>query len=113
MSHRTSGKYPTRSRAVIHNGVVTTVAVADTKVPDLYEQACDALKVIERNLAEAGTSKARILTATIYITDMKKKVEFNRAWDEWVDLQNLPLRACVGVALEADDLVEIVVTAEI
>ena len=91
---------------------MTTVAVADTKVPDLYAQACDALKVIDRNLAAAGTSKARILTATVYITDMTRKPEFNRAWDEWVDPQNLPVRACVGVALEADDLVEIVVTAE-
>ncbi len=113
MPQRIPSIYPTRSRSVVHNGVVTTVAVADTKVPDLYKQACDALAVVERNLAEAGTTKDRILTAMIYITDIRNKDEFNRAWDEWVDLQNPPLRACVGIALEAEDLVEIVVTATV
>ncbi len=49
----------------------------------------------------------------IYIRDITMKPEFNRAWDEWVDHQNLPLRACVGASLEHDDLVELVVTAAI
>lgn len=35
----------------------------------------------------------------------------NQAWDEWVDLANPPQRACLGVTLEGQDLVEIVVTA--
>jgi enamine deaminase RidA (YjgF/YER057c/UK114 family) len=102
---------PTRSRAVIHDGVVTTVATSATKVPSLYEQAQDALATIDRNLAEAGTHKSRILMVMIYITDIADKPEFNRAWDEWVDRSNLPLRACVGTPLEGDDLVELVVTA--
>jgi enamine deaminase RidA (YjgF/YER057c/UK114 family) len=50
---------------------------------------------------------------TIYITDTAMKSQFNRAWDEWVDRDNLPLRACVGAALENDDLVELIVTATI
>ena len=41
------------------------------------------------------------------------KPELNRAWDEWVDRDNLPLRACLGVDLEGDDLVELVVTAAV
>ena len=47
----------------------------------------------------------------LYITDIARKPEFNRAWDEWVDRANLPLRACVGASLEHDDLIELVVTA--
>jgi enamine deaminase RidA (YjgF/YER057c/UK114 family) len=105
--------FPTRSRSVIHNGIVTTVAVANSKTPSLYDQACDALLVIDRNLAAAGTTKARILTATIYITDIGNKPELNRARDQWVDLENPPLRACVEVALEGEDLIEIVVTAAV
>ena len=104
---------PTRSRIVIHNGALTTVAVAATKVPSLYEQARDALAQIDRHLAEAGTDKTRILMMMVYITDITNKPEFNRAWDEWVDRTHLPLRACVGAALENDDLVELVVTAAI
>jgi enamine deaminase RidA (YjgF/YER057c/UK114 family) len=113
MPRRIAGAFPTRSRAVIHNGIVTTVATADVKAPSLYEQARDALRVIDRNLAEAGTTKSSILTAIVYITEMSRKPELNRAWDEWVDRQHPPQRACVGVALEGDDLVEIVVTAAV
>jgi enamine deaminase RidA (YjgF/YER057c/UK114 family) len=91
--------------------VVTTVATAGTKAPSLYAQARDALAAIDHNLIEAGTEKSRILTAMVYITDMHNKPEINRAWDEWVDRTNLPMRACLGVELEGDDLVEIVVTA--
>jgi enamine deaminase RidA (YjgF/YER057c/UK114 family) len=102
---------PTRSRSVIHDGVVTTVATSSTKVLSLYDQARDALAAIDRNLQEAGTDKSRILMVMVYITDITMKPEFNRAWDEWVDRANLPLRACVGASLEHDDLVELVVTA--
>jgi enamine deaminase RidA (YjgF/YER057c/UK114 family) len=103
----------TRSRAVIYNGVVTTVATAVVKAPTLYEQAVDALAVIDRHLQEAGTDKSRVLTVMVYITDIARKPEFNRAWDAWVDRAHLPMRACVGVALEGDDLVELVVTAAV
>ena len=102
---------PTRSRSVIHNGIVTTVATSSTEVPSLHDQARDALSATDRQLQEAGTDKSRILMVMIYVTDISKKPEFNRAWDEWVDRENLPLRACVGASLEHDDLVELVVTA--
>ena len=102
---------PTRARIVIHDGVLTTVAVSTVKVPSLYEQARDALAQIDRNLAEAGTDKTRILMVMAYIIDITNKPEFDRARDEWVDRTHLPLRACVGAELENDDLVELVVTA--
>lgn len=102
---------PTRGRIVAHAGVLTTVATATEKAPSVYDQACDALANIDRNLAEAGTNKSRIITVMVYIADMNDKPEFNRAWDEWVDRDNLPVRACLGVDLEGDDLVELVVTA--
>lgn len=104
---------PTRSRAVVHNGIVTTVAVSVEKPASLYEQARSALSVIDSHLAEAGTDKSRILTVMAYITDIGAKPEFNRAWDEWVDRANLPLRACIGAELEGDDLVELIVTATV
>ena len=102
----------TRSRAVVHDGIVYTVATAPVKSPSLYEQTRGALAAIDKNLADAG-SHARILRATVYITDMGQKAEMNRAWDEWVDPANPPQRACIGVALEGQDLVEILVTAAV
>jgi enamine deaminase RidA (YjgF/YER057c/UK114 family) len=111
MIQRLAGKVPSRSRAVVHDGLVYTVATAAQKSPSLYEQTRQALAAIDKTLAEAGSSKSRILRATVYITDMGKKSEMNRAWDEWVDMANPPQRACIGVALEGDDLVEIPVIA--
>ena len=82
MIKRLAGTTPTRSRAVIHGGIVYAVATAPTKTPSLYEQTRDALAAIDRTLAEAGSNKSRILRATVYITDMAQKGEMNRAWDE-------------------------------
>jgi enamine deaminase RidA (YjgF/YER057c/UK114 family) len=111
MIQRLAGSAPTRSRAVVHDGLVFTVATADKKTPSLYEQTRSALAAIDKNLAEAGTNKSRILSATVYITKMADKPEMNRAWDEWVDVANPPQRACIGAALEDGTLVEILVTA--
>lgn len=101
----------TRSRLVVHQGVATTVATATRKSASVYEQARDALANVDHQLREAGTDKSHVLFVTIYLSDIDNKPEFNRAWDEWVDPDELPLRACVGVALEAQDLVELVVSA--
>lgn len=111
MIKRFPGTVPTRSRAVAHDGLVYAVHTASTKSPSLYEQTRDALAAIDKTLAEAGSDKSRILRATVYITDMARKPEMNRAWDEWVDKANVPQRACIGVALEDKDLVEILVIA--
>lgn len=111
MIDRIPGTTPTRSRAVVHDGLIYTVATAPLKSPSLYEQTRGALAAIDANLADSGTDKSRILRATVYITDMARKPEMNRAWDEWVDPANPPQRACIGVALEGQDLVEILVTA--
>lgn len=112
MIARFPGLTPTRSRAVVHNGLVVTVAVApDPAPPGLYQQTVNALKRIDESLAMAGSDKSRILSAIVYIADITQKAEMNRAWDEWVDLAHPPMRACLGVDLEPPHLVEIVVTA--
>ncbi len=108
---RLPGQRPTRCRAAIHGGLVFAVAVASNKVSSMYEQTRSALADADATLAEAGTDKSRILSAMVYVADMKQKEEMNRAWDEWADTQNPPMRACVGVALAGASLVEIVLTA--
>lgn len=101
----------TRSRVVIHQGIIMTVAVSPAKPASVYEQSKAALDVLDQHLDEAGTDKSKLLMVMIYLADIASKAEFNRAWDEWVDRTHLPLRACVGVALEGADLVELVATA--
>jgi enamine deaminase RidA (YjgF/YER057c/UK114 family) len=112
MITRFSGLTPTRSRAVVHDGLVLTVSVApDPVTPSMYEQTVKALARIDESLALCGSDKSKILSAIVYIADMKRKAEMNRAWDEWVDSKNPPMRACIGVELEPPHIVEIVVTA--
>ena len=112
MITRFPGLTPTRSRAVVHDGLVFTVAVSpDPAPPGIYEQTRGRSSASTRAWRMSGTDKSRILSAIVYIADIARKEEMNRAWDEWVDRANPPMRACLGVALEPPHLVEIVVTA--
>jgi 3-hydroxyisobutyrate dehydrogenase-like beta-hydroxyacid dehydrogenase len=112
MIERFPGLAPTRSRAVVRDDLVFAVAVAPDPVsPSMYEQSAKALARIDESLALCGTDKRKILSAIVYITDMSRKNEMNRAWDEWIDPANPPMRACIGVELEPPHIVEIVVTA--
>lgn len=112
MIRRLPGLTPTRSRAVVRGDLVFTVAVAPDPVSSsMYEQSAKALGRIDESLALCGTDRSKILSAIVYITDMSRKNEMNRAWDEWVDLANPPMRACIGADLEPPHIVEIVVTA--
>jgi enamine deaminase RidA (YjgF/YER057c/UK114 family) len=111
MITRFPGLTPTRSRAVVHDGLVFTVAVSPDPDPGFYEQTRKALRRIDESLAMSGTDKSGILSAIVYIADIAHKNEMNKAWDEWVDPANPPMRACLGVDLEPPHLVEIVITA--
>ncbi|HQR08444.1 MAG TPA: RidA family protein [Gemmatales bacterium] len=107
---RFPGSVDTRSRFVVHDGRIFTVATSKSKAPSLYEQTREALAIINSALAEAGSSKSKVLSATIFIAELNRKSEMNLAWDEWVDRENPPQRACIGATLEGDDLVEILIT---
>ena len=112
MIERFPGLTPTRSRAVVNDDLVFTVAVApDPVTPSMYEQTRKALARIDESLALCGSHKSKILSAIVYINGMPLKSEMNRAWDEWVDKAHPPMRACIGVELEPPHIVEIVVTA--
>src|ERR1700742_2711590 len=78
MIDRFPGLTPTRSRAVVHDDLVFTVAVApDPVTSSMYEQTVKALGRIDESLAQCGSDKSRILSAIVYITDIKRKSEMN------------------------------------
>jgi enamine deaminase RidA (YjgF/YER057c/UK114 family) len=52
------------------------------------------------------------LTAQVWLADMSMFTEHNEAWNDWVDPDNPPVRACVEARLAHPELlVEIMVTA--
>ena len=70
------------------------------------------LSIIEGHLAKAGSDKSKLLSATIYLPDMKTFPEMNAVWDGWVSTGNTPARATVEAKLASPNYnVEIMVAA--
>ena len=88
---------PGRSKYVEFNGVVQLVATAADRTADLKGQSEQALATIDALLIEAGSHKSRLLSATVFITDMARKDDMQEAWMAWVDPEARPLRACHAV----------------
>jgi enamine deaminase RidA (YjgF/YER057c/UK114 family) len=104
---------PIMHRVVEHNGLVFVGGtVADDMSVGLRGQTEQILAKFDAYLAAAGTDKTRLLSATVFLTDLNRKPEMDAAWKEWLAPGDLPTRATVGVADLGDDtLVEIVLTA--
>ena len=62
-------------------------------------QMAEILKKIDGLLAEAGSDKSKILSATIWLADMRDFDGINEVWDAWVPEGNAPARACVEAKL--------------
>jgi enamine deaminase RidA (YjgF/YER057c/UK114 family) len=105
---------PRMSDAVIHGHTIYCAGqVADkAKGGSVAEQTADVLAQIDALLATCGSSKANILSATIYLSNISTFAEMNGVWDAWVDKANPPARATVEARLAAPAYaVEIVVIA--
>jgi enamine deaminase RidA (YjgF/YER057c/UK114 family) len=105
---------PRMSQVVIHGDTVYLAGVvAKTTAGDsVARQTQEVLAIIDGHLAKAGSDKSKLLTATIYLTDMKTFAEMNAVWDGWVSAGNTPARATVEAGLAAPQYsVEIMVTA--
>lgn len=104
---------PVHSRVVEHGDTVYVAGTtADNRAASCKEQTEEILKKIDSFLALAGTNKSRLLSATVWLTDMRQKDQMDAAWKAWVDPDNKPARACVESRLGTPDtLVEIMVTA--
>ena len=73
----------------------------DAPGASVADQTKDVLKRIDNLLSQAGTDKTKLLSATIWLTDINDFDEMNSVWDAWVSPGNAPARACVESALAA------------
>lgn len=113
MSIQYFGSNKRMSQVVVHDNTVYLAGQvpADTTVP-MRRQTEQVLDRIDSLLAEVGSDKSRLLSATIWITNMDEFGEMNAAWDDWVDADQPPVRACVQAGLAKPEWkVEIMVVA--
>jgi len=101
------------SKIVVHNGTVYISGQTDATADNIKEQTQNTLKKVDDLLAQAGTSKSNILTASIWLKDINRDFKgMNDVWNAWLDPENKPVRATVEANLARDILlVEVQVTA--
>ena len=104
---------PILSLAAEHNDTVYLAGiVAKNLKNDIKGQTEEVLAEIDRLLAKAGSSKSNLLSATIWVTDIRNRAPMNEVWQKWVDPKNMPVRACIEAKLaDPAGLVEIMVMA--
>ncbi|MCF1475237.1 RidA family protein (plasmid) [Rhizobium rhizogenes] len=106
-------RMPTLHRVVKHNGIAYIGGiVADDESLDMEGQTRQVLTKLDAYLKEAGSERANLLSATIFITDMNVKPQMDAVWKEWFAPEELPARATIGVADLGDTtLIELIATA--
>jgi len=65
---------------------------------DLCHETRLALSNLSRTLERAGSSLARVLKVTVYLTDMREFAAFNRVYAEFFTGEQVPARVCVEVS---------------
>ncbi len=86
--------------------------VAKDPSEDMAGQTRQILAQIDALLADAGTAKSNLISANIWVSDIRQFAQMNEVWDAWVDSSNPPVRACVESRLARPELlVEIQVVA--
>ncbi|MCP4283778.1 MAG: RidA family protein [Gammaproteobacteria bacterium] len=101
------------SRIVVHQGTVYLCGQVCTDTgADIKAQTQQTLEKVDALLAEAGSSKERILSALIHIKTMDDFQGMNEVWDAWVPDGHAPARTCVQSEMANPEYrVEITITA--
>src|SRR4051812_33160163 len=70
------------SKVVVHGDTVYLAGLTADKTvgQELAEQTREVLSLIDAFLAKAGTDKSKLLTATIWLSDIRTVGEMNKVW---------------------------------
>ncbi|MET3664213.1 RidA family protein [Caulobacter sp. 1776] len=99
------GKAARWSDAVVVNGLAFLAGhvAEETRGQSVEAQTREVLAQLDDTLAQAGSSKAKLVSVTIYLADIAGFDAMNQAWDDWVDSENPPARATVEARLAHPD----------
>ena len=88
------------SKIVVHNGVAYLAGeVPDDSSKDITGQTAEVLAKIDKLLAQVGSNKTKILSAQIFLPDMKDFAGMNAAWEAWIPAGQTPARATIEAKL--------------
>jgi enamine deaminase RidA (YjgF/YER057c/UK114 family) len=88
------------SEAVIHgNTVYLAGEVPDDGTLDIGGQTGQVLAKIDKLLKQVGSDKSKLLSAQIFLPDMKDFAGMNAVWEKWVVAGQTPARATVEAKL--------------
>ncbi len=96
---------PRMSQAVVHGNTVYLAGQVASGAPgkSVTEQTKNILANIDALLAKAGSDKTKILSTTIWLTDMGTFAEMNAVWESWIPAGHTPARATVESKLASPD----------
>ncbi len=88
------------SEVVIHGSTIYLAGeVPDDITKDITGQTEEVLAKIEKLLKQAGSDKTKLLSAQIFLPDMKDFAGMNVAWEKWVVPGQTPARATIEAKL--------------
>jgi enamine deaminase RidA (YjgF/YER057c/UK114 family) len=88
------------SEIVVHgNTVYLAGEVPDDTTKDIVGQTEEVLAKIEKGLKQAGSDKSKLLSAQIFLPDMKDFAGMNTAWEKWIVPGQAPARATIEARL--------------
>ena len=100
------------SQGVAYGDLIWLAGQVGNAGESITAQTTTILENIDRLLAELGSDKSHMLSAQIWLADMKDFTDMNAVWDGWVDQANPPARATGEAKLATSEYgVEIIVTA--
>lgn len=104
---------PRMSQAVKHgNTLYLAGQVAKDEFATIETQTAQVLEKIDALLAEAGSSKSKVLSVQVLLTNIADFSAMNSVYDKWIDPANPPARACYEARLASPNLrVEIIAVA--
>lgn len=88
------------SESVIQNETVyLSGMIAENYDADIKTQCEETFSAIDAALSAVGTDKSKLLSLQCWISDFIHFDGFNDAYDQWIDTDNLPVRATAQCAL--------------
>lgn len=88
------------SQIVVHDNTIYLAGqICNDPSGSVGQQTREMLSSIDRLLASVGSDKSKLLSVTIWLSDMADFEEMNAVWDQWIDPENPPARACVQSVL--------------